>query len=45
MRLSRLPGLSPFDVLQVGAHEDQATGAALAGGGGNAELGAPVPIR
>ena len=41
MRRSRLSGSSAGDVLQVGAHEDQAAGAALAFGGGDAGLSAP----
>ena len=40
MRLSRLPGIVAGDVLEVGAQEDQAAGAALALGGGDAGLGA-----
>ena len=41
MRRSRLLGIVAGDMLQVGAHEDQAAGAALAFGGGDAGLGAP----
>ena len=41
MRRSRLSGSLPGDVLQVGAHENQAAGAALAFGGGDAGLSAP----
>ena len=36
-----LVGIVAGDVLQVGAHEDQAAGAALALGGGDAGLSAP----
>ena len=34
-------GIGLGDVLEVGTHEDQAAGAALAFGGGDAGLGAP----
>ena len=40
MGRSRLSGIVAGDVLQIGAHEDQAAGAALAFGGGNSGLGA-----
>ena len=41
MKAISLAGIVAGDVLEVGAHEDQPAGAALALGGGDAGLGAP----
>ena len=40
-----LVGIGLSDMLEVGADKDQAAGAALAFGGGDAELGAPAPAK